>query len=160
MICAFIALTYACFSFLKRARRAKWETLRELYKIKFALIAGLIYSVKDIYGGDAEPLRSLTAVTGAFISAKTPAETIAAVSKARAVLKDLDETLKKYPPVFESGGYSRFRDENIKIDEKINFASDFYDASVKKFNAAINKMPFAVVAGIFGIKPAGLTNTY
>ena len=155
LICVFITGTYIWILYLKYRQRILWNELYALMKTKFASVANLLFTLKEIYNKEPELYKMTSGCVGSFILSKTPAEAANAHVQAQAALNILDESIKKYPLAAESDGYILFKSEMMKTDEKIGFASKFYDESVINFNNIIKRAPFAAVAAIFGIKAKG-----
>ena len=153
LFCVLITGTCGGILYFKYCQRKLWNEYYVLLKIKFSLIAELIAAVREIYFYETDALRVLTGCVGAFIAAKTPAEAVSADARAQAALNNLEKLLnEKYPSVRDSDGYIFIKTKIMKTDEKIGFASKFYDESVTKLNAFIKTVPFGLVAGIFNIR--------
>jgi len=146
---------YVWLLYLKYRQRILWDGLYAQLKNRFALLAELAYAVRDIYTAEPDALRSVTASIGAFISSKTPSDAAAAYIRANAAINSVNEALIKYPHVRDAGGCAEILEEMLRVDEKIAFASRFYDESVLKFNARVKSAPFALVARMVGIKAKG-----
>ena len=155
IICAFIIGVYGYLTFMKLKQRRLWDELYAHIKSKFALLTDIFDIIKDAYANESEALKVIASCLHAFISAKTPSETVAAYSHTQAALHGLDDALAKYPLLYGSDAYVAFKNEMIGLDEKIAFTSQFYNESAAVFNARLAQLPFKAVAGIFNIGMKG-----
>ena len=155
MICAFILSVYGYLTYMKFRQRRLWDELYAQLKIKYGFVTDMLDIVKDIYPHESEALKILAGCLNAFISSRTPLETAAAYTKTQTALHGLDVLLDKYPLVRSRDAYVSLKDEMISVDEKIAFASQFYNDSAGAFNARLSKLPFKAVAGIFNIGAKG-----
>jgi LemA protein len=134
-----------------------WAGIETQLKRRADLIPNLIETVKGYAAHERGTMDQLTrlraqsqAGTGAgdlAARAQTEQQITAAIGKIMAVAE-------AYPDLKASANFQQLQSELADIEDQIQLARRYYNASVRDFNVMIQQAPSNIIAGWFAFKPA------
>lgn len=134
-----------------------WSGIETQLKRRADLIPNLIETVKGYAAHERGTMDQLTrlraqsqASTGTAdmaARAQTEQQITAAIGKIMAVAE-------AYPDLKASANFQQLQSELADIEDQIQLARRYYNASVRDFNVMIQQAPSNIIAGWFAFKPA------
>ena len=115
---------------------------------RFDLIPNLVETVKGYAAHERGTFEAVTAARAATGSATTIGEKAAADNQLTNTLKSLFAVSENYPQLKADANFRELQVELTNTENKIAFARQFYNDSVKRFNNAIVVFPQNIVAGM------------
>jgi len=115
---------------------------------RFDLIPNLVETVKGYAAHERGTFEAVTAARAATGSATTIGEKAAADNQLTNTLKSLFAVSENYPQLKADANFRELQVELTNTENKIAFARQFYNDSVKRFNNAIAIFPQNIVAGM------------
>jgi LemA protein len=132
-----------------------WSGIEAQLKRRADLIPNLIETVKGYAAHERGTMEQLTklraqsqAATGDMAQrAQTEQAITAAIGKIMAVAE-------AYPDLKASANFQQLQNQLADIEDQIQLARRYYNASVRDFNVMIQQAPSNIIAGWFAFKPA------
>lgn len=143
-------------SLIRKNNRVKnaWSDIDVQLKRRYDLIPNLVETVKGYKDYEASVLENVTkARTGAI-----NAQNSGAVSRSQAenilsgTLKSLFALAENYPQLRASENFQKLQDQLSSLENEIQSARRYYNASVRELNNSVQIFPASIIAGIFGFK--------
>ena len=119
---------------------------------RYDLIPNLVETVKGYAKHENEVFEKVTAARAGMANAKTIDEKAKADNEITGTLKSLFAVAEAYPALQASANFKELQVELTNTENKISFARQFYNDTVKKFNTDIQKFPKNIIAGILNFK--------
>ena len=119
---------------------------------RYDLIPNLVETVKGYAKHESEVFEKVTAARAGTANAKTVSEKAMADNAVSATLKSLFAVAEAYPALQASANFKELQVELTNTENKISFARQFYNDTVKKFNTDIQKFPKNIIAGMLKFK--------
>lgn len=116
---------------------------------RYDLIPNLVETVKGYAKHESEVFEKVTAARAGMANAKTVSEKATADNAMTGTLKTLFAVAEAYPALQASSNFRELQVELTNTENKISFARQFYNDTVKQFNTGIQKFPQNIIAGIF-----------
>lgn len=130
-----------------------WSDIDVQLKRRYDLVPNLVETVKGYKNYEASVLENVT-------KARTSAMNLSGGSTGRAeaenalsgALKTLFAVAENYPDLKASTNFGQLQSELSNLENEIQGARRYYNASVREFNTATETFPSNIFAGIFGFK--------
>ena len=119
---------------------------------RYDLIPNLVETVKGYAKHESEVFEKVTAARANMANAKTIDEKAQADNALAGTLKSLFAVAEAYPALQASANFKELQVELTNTENKISFARQFYNDTVKRFNTDIQKFPKNIIAGILNFK--------
>lgn len=136
----------------KVAVQAAWSQIEVQLKRRHDLIPNLIETVKGYAAHEAATFESVTAARANALNATTPAGVAAAEGQLNQTLKSLFAVSEAYPDLKASTNFLALQEELSTTENKVAFARQYYNDSVRRLNTAISTFPLMLFKG--STKPA------
>jgi LemA protein len=161
IVVAVIAIFWLLMTFnrlvsMRNSVRNGWSDIDVQLTRRHDLVPNLVESVKGYMGHERETLEAVTQaraqamnLSGAGIAARAVAET--ALGSA---VSNLFGVVERYPALKASQNFMLLQEQLTSTENRIAFARQHYNETVRQFNTSIAEFPRNVVASSFGFSPA------
>ena len=139
---------------LRNRVRAAWSDIDVQLTRRHDLIPMLVESVRGYAAHEKALLQMVTALRSRAIGTQSPAELAtveAALERSLGRLLVLNEA---YPELKASESFLRLQRDLVEVEEHLQYARRFYNGAVRDLNDGIQKVPDALIAGLFAFEPA------
>ena len=126
-----------------------WAQIDTQLQRRFDLIPNLVETVKGYAKHESEVFERVTQARASMASATTVGEKAAANNALTETLKSLFAVSEAYPDLKASSNFRDLQVELTNTENKVSFARQFYNDTVKRYNIAIQTFPRNIVAGLF-----------
>lgn len=138
---------------LRYAVKNSWSDIDVHLKKRYELLPNLVGAVKGYTTHENETLAKITQLRSSAMSAQTPHEKARADNIITQTLKSLFALVEAYPDLKADAHYKEIMSNMKEIDDNIEHARRFYNASVKDYNVATDVFPTNIMASAFSFKP-------
>jgi len=155
IVVLFIVIVIAGYNKLVELRaRVKnaWAQIEVHLKRRFDLIPNLVSTVKGYASHESETLEKVVAARNKFVAAPDMAGQMEAANELSGVLSRLMMLTESYPDLKANSNFLSLQNDLKDTENKIAFTRQFYNDTAMKYNAAIEKFPMVIIAGMFGFK--------
>ncbi|HVP42734.1 MAG TPA: LemA family protein [Terriglobales bacterium] len=129
---------------------AAWAQVDVVIQRRADLIPNLVETVKGIAAQEQSVFGEIARARSALLSAKTPADRIAANQQLDGALGRLLLVVENYPQLKSNENFLRLQDELAGTENRIAVERRRYNEALKDYNAYIGLFPNNIVAGIAG----------
>ena len=150
-ILAFIGV-YNSFITLKNRIENAWAQIDVQMKKRYDLVPNLVETVKGYAKHEKETLTEITKARAATANAKTVGEKAQASNMLTGALKTLFAVSESYPELKANKNFLMLQEELSVIENTIAYSRQFYNDTVMEYNMKRQKIPYNIVASIFGFK--------
>ena len=116
------------------------------------LIPNLVETVKGYASHEEGVFKDIADARSQLLSAKTPAETIAAANQQTSALGRLLAVVENYPNLKANEQFNRLMDELAGTENRLAVARKRYNDALQEYNTSRRKFPGNVTAKMFGFK--------
>jgi LemA protein len=134
---------------LRYAVRNSWSDIDVHLKKRYELLPNLIEAVKGYAAHESDTFARVTQLRSAAMRAQTPLEKARADNMLTETLKSLFAVAEAYPELKADAHYTEIMDNMKEIDDNIEHARRYYNATVRDYNVATDVFPTNVVASAF-----------
>lgn len=138
---------------LRYAVRNSWSDIDVHLKKRYELLPNLIEDVKGYAAHESETFTKITQLRTAAMTAQTPLAKAKADNKLTETLKSIFAVAEAYPELKANEHFKEIMANMKEIDDNIEQARRFYNASVREYNIAISVFPTNVISSAFSFKP-------
>ncbi len=150
----FLFTSYNTLITLKHSVQEKEAAIDSQLKRRTDLIPNLVVTVKGFAKHENEVFKSVTDARERMMSAGTMSEKSAASAELSGSLSRLLAVAENYPELKSDKVYVGLMDELAGTENRIAYARDKYNASVRELNQTIEKIPYVMFAASMNIHPA------
>ena len=143
LLILFVITTYNKLVGLRAKVRNQWAQIDVQLKRRADLIPNLVETVKGYAKHEKETLEEVIAARNSYLSASTPEAQMESSGELSNVISKLFALSESYPDLKADKSFVKMQ------EDKISYARQFYNDIVMKYNAAIQKFPTNVIAGMF-----------
>ncbi len=129
-----------------------WSGIDVQLKRRHDLIPNLVETVKGYAKHEKETLENVTKARARAMDARTPEEKMKAEQDLSRALLNLFAVAEAYPDLKANENFLHLQEELSKIEDEIQLARRYYNATVRDYNIAIQTFPKNIVANMFGFK--------
>jgi LemA protein len=115
------------------------------------LIPNLVETVKGYATHEKSVLEAVTAARAAVKNAHTVGETAAADGQLNKALYNVMAVAENYPDLKASANFLQLQEELTATENKVAFARQFYNDTVRGLNTAIVTFPSMLFVGVAGV---------
>ena len=150
----FVIRVYNRLLAMRNKVRAAWSDVDVQLALRHDLVPNVVDSVKGYMLHERETLeaiaqaRSAAIKSGADVAKRAEAET--ALSGA---VKNLFAVAERYPELKASQNFLLLQEQLTTIENRIAFARQRYNETVRQFNTSLAEFPRNLVAGVLGYAP-------
>jgi LemA protein len=131
-----------------------WSQIDVQLKRRYDLIPNLVETVKGYAAHERQTLENVIQARNMAVSAKTVAEHAQAENLLTGALKSLFAVSEAYPDLKANVNFRALQEELTATENRIGFARQHYNDTAAQYNAALQRFPGNLVAGMFGFQPA------
>lgn len=153
VLAGYFFFLYNSLAKLKVAISEAWSQIDVYLKRRSDLIPNLVESVKGYASHESKVFEEVTQARSALMSAQTVEDTAKADNMLTNALKSLFAVAEAYPDLKAQAGFADLQKQLAETEDKIAYARQFYNATVRDFNTKIVVFPNNLVSGMFGFKP-------
>ncbi len=137
---------------LRQRLQNAWAQIEVQLKRRYDLIPNLVSTVKGYAAHERETLERVTQARNAALGAQNIQEQAGAENMLTGALRQLFALAENYPDLKANTNYMQLQTELTNTESKIAFSRQFYNDTVLKYNATIQRFPTVMVAGMFGFQ--------
>lgn len=130
-----------------------WSQIDVQLKRRFDLIPNLVETVKAYAAHEREIFERVAALRSASLQAKSVEETAPLQNQLTGALKSLLAVSENYPELKANQNFLALQEELASTENKIAFARQYYNDSVKEYNIAISVFPNNLMSQKLGYGP-------
>lgn len=153
VILLFLLWTYNRLIAMRNTVRSAWSDIDVQLTRRHDLVPNLVESVKGYMGHERETLEAVTKARaqavagsgGASLATRVLAETVLGQA-----VSNLMVTAERYPELKASDNFLMLQEQLTSTENRIAFARQHYNDSVRRFNTAIAEFPKNLIAGSLG----------
>ena len=151
----FLLSTYNGLVRMRNNLRNAWSDIDVQLTRRHDLIPNLVESVKGYMTHERQTLEAVTQARSSAMSAggDIPTRSIAEMALTGAV-SNLLASAERYPELKASQNFMLLQEQLTSTENRIAFARQHYNETVRQFNTAIAEFPRNMVAGMFGFSTA------
>lgn len=141
---------------LRLAARNAWADVDVHLKKRHELLPNLVETVKGYARHESQTLEKVTRLRQAAISALElgPGQAAAAEALLLAALGGMLGLVEAYPELKANASFQDLMAGMTKLDDNIEYARRYYNASVREYNTATETFPISIIAAAFAFLPA------
>src|SRR6185437_16127176 len=153
----FLLGTYNGLVRMRNNLRNAWSDIDVQLTRRHDLIPNLVESVKGYMTHERQTLEDVTQARSSAMSAGSdiPTRSVAEMALTGAV-NNLLAASERYPELKASQNFMLLQEQLTSTENRIAFARQHYNETVRQFNTAISEFPRNLVAGMFGFAPASV----
>lgn len=137
---------------LRQEVNTGWANIDVQLQRRADLIPNLVESVKGYAAHERGVFDEVTRARTAVQQAGSPASAAEANDVLTAALGRLLAVAEAYPELKASENFLRLQDELTDTEDKISAARRYYNATVMRFNTAVQSIPWLLIAKPFGFR--------
>ena len=137
---------------LRQEVNTGWANIDVQLQRRGDLIPNLVESVKGYAAHERGVFDEVTRARAAVQQAGSPASAAEANDVLTAALGRLLAVAEAYPELKASENFLRLQDELTDTEDKISAARRYYNATVMRFNTAVQSIPWILIAKPFGFR--------
>lgn len=133
-----------------------WSDIDVQLKKRHDLIPNLVAAVQGFKGYEAALLQSVTQARAAAmaVGAQNVAGLAAAESHLTSAVHGLLVAVEAYPDIKASGSFLKLQDQLAAVENDLESARRYYNATVREFNSAVQVFPTTIFARWLGFTAA------
>jgi LemA protein len=135
---------------LRQEVNTGWSNIDVQLKRRADLIPNLVETVKGYATHERGVFQNVTEARAAVLRAETPAQAAQADAGLTVALGRLFAVAEAYPDLQASENFLRLQDDLTDTEDKISAARRYYNATVMRYNTAIQSFPGLLYAGPLG----------
>lgn len=143
----FIA-TYNKLVVLRNKVKDQWAQIDTVLKRRFDLIPNLVETVKGYAKHESETIENVIKARNTYVTASTPEGQMKADGQLTQAISKLFALSESYPELKANTNFMSLQNELTETEDKIQYARQFYNDIVLKYNNACEVFPTVIVAGI------------
>lgn len=123
-----------------------WSQIDVQLQRRADLIPNLVETVKGYASHESGTLEAVVQARNATVSASTPAEAAAADNMLTGALRQIFALSENYPDLKASANFLALQEELAATENKVAFARQFYNTTVRRLNEKVQTIPTNIVA--------------
>jgi LemA protein len=135
---------------LRQEANTGWSNIDVQLQRRADLIPNLVETVKGYAAHERGVFESVTEARASLLRAAGPSDAAAANEQLTAALGRLFAVAEAYPDLKASQNFLRLQDDLTDTEDKISAARRYYNATVMRYNTAIQSFPGLLYAGALG----------
>ena len=137
---------------LRNKVRDQWSQIDVALKRRFDLIPNLVETVKGYAKHESETLENVIKARNTYLSASTPEDQLKADGELTKGISKIFALAEQYPDLKANENFKSLQEELTTTEDKIQYARQFYNDEVLKYNNKVEMVPSNIIAGMFGFK--------
>ena len=148
------AVSYNGLVRLRNGVKEGWAQIDVQLKRRYDLIPNLVETVKGYASHEKETFERVIAARQKGMQASGVAQQAEAENMITGALRQMFALSESYPELKANQNFLALQEELTSTENKIGFARQYYNGTVRDFNNKIEMFPSNMVAGMFGFKQA------
>jgi len=154
VVALWFIFTYNGLVRLRNQVKNAWSQIDVQLKRRYDLIPNIVETVKGYAAHEKGTLENVIKARQAGIDAKTVGEQAQAENMITGALRQLFALSEAYPNLKANENFLALQEELASTENKIGFARQYYNDTVKDFNIRQEMFPANLVASMLGFQPA------
>ena len=151
------AVLYGAYVYNGLVRRSEnvtngWSQIDVQLKRRHDLIPNLVETVRGYADHERDLFERIAALRSEAMKSASPAESGETEARLSGALKTLFAVSEGYPELKANSNFLALQEELASTENKIAFARQYYNDSVKEYNIAVSSFPDSIVAGMMGYR--------
>lgn len=138
---------------LRYAARSAWSDIDVHLRKRYELVPNLVKTVQGYAAHERDTLTRVTDLRAAAMRASTPGEKAKAETGLAETLRSLFALVEAYPALKADAHFQDLMKQTRELEDNIEYARRYYNASVRDYNVATDVFPARIVAGAFAFAP-------
>jgi LemA protein len=153
VIIGWFILTYNNFVNLRNRVKNAWAQIDVQLKRRYDLIPNLVETVKGYAKHEKEIFENIAELRAKAMGATSIKDIGESNNQITGTLKTLFAVAENYPELKANEEFLKLQEELTNTENKIAFSRQFFNDIVMNYNAAQQKIPANVIAGMMNLKP-------
>ena len=149
LIVLYIISTYNSLVSLRNQAKDQASQIDVELKRRFDLVPNLIETVKGYTKHEKSTFEDVVKARNTYISAGSTEEQLKADGELSKAISKLFALAESYPELKANESFTKLQDELNEIEQKIVYATQFYNDAVMKLNNKIEMFPSNIIANMF-----------
>jgi LemA protein len=138
---------------LRYAVRSSWADIDVHLRKRYELVPNLVETVQGYAVHERDTLAQVTELRAAAMRAGTPTEKARAENMLTQTLRSMFALVEAYPDLKANGHFQDLMKQTRELEDNIEYARRYYNASVREYNVATAVFPSGIVASAFAFAP-------
>ena len=153
-----IYVIYIYNSLVRKKARVEngWSQIDVQLKRRYDLIPNLVETVKGYAAHERELFESIAALRSAAHAASSPDEALPLENRLSGALRSLLMVSENYPDLKANKNFLALQEELASTENKIAFARQYYNDTVKEYNIGIHVFPNNLLSRRLGYEPRSM----
>ena len=152
LLVLWVISTYNSLVTLRNKVKDQWAQIDTVLKRRFDLIPNLVETVKGYAKHESETLEAVIAARNTYVSASAPEDQMKADGELTKAISKLFALSEAYPELKANENFNSLQKELSETEDKIQYARQFYNDIVRKYNTKRETFPTVLIAGMLGFK--------
>ncbi|UCF36689.1 MAG: LemA family protein [Acidobacteriota bacterium] len=152
VLSAAVVLIYNSLVKLRILTTNAWSDIGVQLKRRHDLIPNLVNTVKGYAAHERQTLESVVEARSRALTATGPGQQVQLEGELGRALKSLLALAENYPELRASENFKELQSQLAEIEEALQNARRYYNATVRDLNTKIQQFPSNILAGIFGFE--------
>ncbi len=131
----------------------KWANVQAQYQRRVDLIPNLVNTVKGSANFEASTLEEVTRLRSQWQTASNQQQQVQTANQLESALSKLLLISENYPDLKTTQAFQDLTVQLEGTENRVAFARDQYNESVKQYNGMVRGFPGNFLAGMFGFQP-------
>lgn len=129
-----------------------WSDVNVQLKRRYSLIPNLVAVVKGYMKYESKTLRQIVSLRNTAIRQKNPAQKEDSENEITSNLRHLFVVAEQYPKLNSNEQFKELSTGLVEIEDTLQIARRYYNATVRNYNTAIHSFPGNLVAKCIGLR--------
>jgi LemA protein len=152
LLVLWVISTYNSLVSLRNKVKDQWAQIDTVLKRRFDLIPNLVETVKGYAKHESETLEAVIAARNTYVSANAPEDQMKADGELTKAISKIFALSEAYPELKANENFNSLQKELSETEDKIQYARQFYNDIVRKYNTKRETFPTVLIAGMLGFK--------
>jgi len=131
-----------------------WAQIDVQLKRRYELIPNLVETVRGYARHERDLFEQIARIRAAALTAGSPRDVASADTQLAPAMRSLFAVAEAYPALKADQHFRSLMEELTATENKVAFARQYYNDSVRVYNTKTEQFPSAVLAARFGFRPA------
>ena len=145
-VVAYNIYIYNRFIRLDNMVKEAWSDVNVQLKRRYTLIPNLVEIVKGYMKHESKTLKDIVAMRNSAMHRVTPAQKEEPENQITETLKHLFVVVENYPELKSSDQFRELSNNLVDIENTLQFARRYYNATVRNYNIALHSFPSNLLA--------------
>ncbi len=143
---AWLALLYNGLVKWRNVVQSAWAQIDVQLKRRYDLIPNLVEAVKGYAAHEREVFEQIARTRSAALAAATPRDVAESETRLAPAMRSLFAVAEQYPQLRADQNFRSLMEELVATENKVAFARQYYNDSVRVYNTKIQQVPAVLLA--------------